>query len=338
MSSEDGSINDAQISLEQEHADSPSEELEEYPELALDDALAEIEANEESVQLSQAEIELAESMRASTSIEIEDDFGLKEEALGNLSLIEDDELDALHDDEDLLNLSSDDSENDLEQLESDLMSTDQNLSTIDIDEKTHEIEMDLEGLLEETSDDTLLESQNESSEIDDSLSDLESTDFDSLLNELAEPEDLTNLDSQEFEIDFDSLLSEENTLENAIEIDDDLELEDDFELETSLGGDTDFLNITDLIEESDDIEPIDEPYDSVDMDVGLSEFDELLAGEESLDVDAQNGGYSAKLDLALAYLEIEDFESASKAIQDVIDNGPPEVQREAQQLKKKIKL
>ena len=134
------------------------------------------------------------------------------------------------------------------------------------------------------------------------------------------------------------MLSEENTLEEAIEVDDELDLEDDLDLDPPLDNESDFLNITDLIEESDDIEPIDEPYDNVDMDVGLSEFEELLAGEDSLDVDAQNGGYSAKLDLALAYLEIEDFESASKAIQDVIENGPPEVQKEARQLQKKIKL
>ncbi|PAJ73156.1 hypothetical protein CJF42_17300, partial [Pseudoalteromonas sp. NBT06-2] len=335
LSTEDESFSEERISLEQQHVDSPSEELEEYPELALDDALAEIEANEGPIQLSQAEIELAESMRTQTSSnDIEDDFGLKEEVLDSFSLIEDDDLDSVEDDEDLFKLSSNDSKqgDDLQQLEAELMSTDQNLSEPNVEQEINEVEMKLESLLDEDSNDALLEEQNDPASINESLSDLDNTDFDSLLNELAEPEDLTNLDSQEFEIDFDSLLSEENTLENAIEIDDDLELEN------TLDGDSDFLNITDLIEESDDIEPIDEPYDNIDMDVGLSEFDELLAGEDSLDVDAQNGGYSAKLDLALAYIEIEDFESAAKAIQDVINNGPPEVQREAEQLKKKIKL
>ena len=41
-----------------------------------------------------------------------------------------------------------------------------------------------------------------------------------------------------------------------------------------------------------------------DMDVGLGDYDSLLAGDNPMDVDTQSGGYSAKLDLAHAYIEI----------------------------------
>ncbi|WP_446686766.1 FimV/HubP family polar landmark protein [Pseudoalteromonas xiamenensis] len=68
------------------------------------------------------------------------------------------------------------------------------------------------------------------------------------------------------------------------------------------------------------------------MDVGLGDFEEFLAGENAVDVDAEEGGFSAKLDLARAYLEIGDLESAAQSIQDVLDNGPDSLTAEAEQL------
>lgn len=68
----------------------------------------------------------------------------------------------------------------------------------------------------------------------------------------------------------------------------------------------------------------------------LRDFNDLLAGDNPTDVDAESGGYSAKLDLARAYIEIDDFDSALQAVEDVIANGPEEVQEEAQSLKAKI--
>ncbi|NRA79997.1 MAG: hypothetical protein HRU18_17490, partial [Pseudoalteromonas sp.] len=97
-----------------------------------------------------------------------------------------------------------------------------------------------------------------------------------------------------------------------------------------------FVDIDSLLEQSDDEALDHEPYDEVDMDVGLSDFNDLLAGDNPTDVDAESGGYSAKLDLARAYIEIDDFDSALQAIEDVIANGPEEVQEEAQSLKAKI--
>ena len=166
-----------------------------------------------------------------------------------------------------------------------------------------------------------------SSDLDNSndllINELESTDFDSLLNELAEPEPISPESQKDFELDFDSLLSEQTDAEP-------------FEVEGIDTAESDYLDIDDLLEESDEADADLEPYQNADMDVGLGDFEDLLAGEDSLDVDMESQGFSAKLDLARAYLEINDSESALKVIDEVISNGPPEVQDEAQALKQQL--
>ena len=166
-----------------------------------------------------------------------------------------------------------------------------------------------------------------SSDLDNSndllIDELENTDFDSLLDELAEPESAPINSEQEFELDFDSLLDEKSEAEP-------------FEVEEVDTAESDYLDIDDLLDESDDLESPEEPYQNVDMDVGLGDFEDLLAGEDALDVDAEDQGFSAKLDLARAYLEINDSESALKVIDEVISNGPIEVQDEAKALKEQL--
>ncbi|WP_033015465.1 FimV/HubP family polar landmark protein, partial [Pseudoalteromonas sp. BSi20495] len=171
-------------------------------------------------------------------------------------------------------------------------------------------------------------------ELDDEfMAELTETDFDSLLNELAEPEELSVEDSSEFDVDFDSLLKEDLGVDEALVVEEPLVQSNNVE---QLDND-EFVDIDSLLEESDDAEIEHEPYNDVNMDVGLSEFDALLAGDNPTDVDAESGGYSAKLDLARAYIEIDDFDSALKVIEDVINKGPEEVQEEALSLKAKLK-
>ncbi|WP_462168957.1 FimV/HubP family polar landmark protein [Pseudoalteromonas lipolytica] len=171
---------------------------------------------------------------------------------------------------------------------------------------------------------------------DDFMADLTQTDFDALLNELAEPDETDITDASEFDVDFNALLNEDLQVEAADESDFSTDIEPSDE-QASKQTDDEFVDIDSLLEQSDD-EALDfEPYDDVDMDVGLSDFNDLLAGDNPTDVDAESGGYSAKLDLARAYIEIDDFDSALEAIEDVIANGPEEVQEEALSLKAKIK-
>ncbi|CAM4294637.1 FimV/HubP family polar landmark protein [Pseudoalteromonas byunsanensis] len=158
------------------------------------------------------------------------------------------------------------------------------------------------------------------------MSDLTQSDFDSLLNELAEPEPIERVELDEVDVDFESLLQDEEGISD-VEGDEQQDDQDDEQ----------FVDIDELLAQSDDFELEDEPYSDPDMDVGLSEFDDLLAGENATDVDLEEEGYSAKLDLARAYIEIEDYDSANKVIEEVISNGPQGVQQEAGALQSKIK-
>ncbi|WP_415837777.1 FimV/HubP family polar landmark protein [Pseudoalteromonas ostreae] len=173
------------------------------------------------------------------------------------------------------------------------------------------------------------------------MADLTQTDFDTLLSELAEPESLAIDDSSEFEVDFNALLSEDLAALEELSVPDDVPSAEQLSEEANASTNEDmiadeFVDIDALIEQSDDTSLDYEPYDDVNMDVGLSEFDALLAGDNPTDVDAESGGYSAKLDLARAYIEIGDMDAALDAIDEVIANGPDEVQEEAQSLKAKL--
>ncbi|NQZ12553.1 MAG: hypothetical protein HRT35_35820, partial [Algicola sp.] len=78
------------------------------------------------------------------------------------------------------------------------------------------------------------------------------------------------------------------------------------------------------------------PYDAANMDVGLGEFNHLK-GEEMVDVDAQDDGFAADLDMAKAYMEIGDEENAKMALEAILADGPDGVKDEANALMDKIK-
>ncbi|WP_280177919.1 FimV/HubP family polar landmark protein, partial [Pseudoalteromonas peptidolytica] len=156
------------------------------------------------------------------------------------------------------------------------------------------------------------------------MADFTQQDFDALLSELDEPATFDTNDSEDFEVDFDSLLQDE------------LEAHDPQDAPTEEIGEGDYLEIEELLEQSDDLVSDEEPYVGANMDVGLGDFDELLAGENTTDVDLEDEGFSAKLDLAKAYIEIQDYDSAISTLDDVIDNGPDSVQAEAKALKSSL--
>ncbi|MGB7995344.1 MAG: FimV/HubP family polar landmark protein [Photobacterium halotolerans] len=67
------------------------------------------------------------------------------------------------------------------------------------------------------------------------------------------------------------------------------------------------------------------------LDVGLDEFPDVLAGIGDIDVDGA-GEYASKLDLAKAYLEMNDTDGAYFLLDDVAENGDGDVSREAANL------
>ena len=323
----------------------PSQELDEYPELELDDAGFESEdsidefQDDLSLQPSQAEQDLANSLAGGNELnQLEDDFD--DELLLDNEFTEQDALeseDDLTESNDAVGTSA----------ESELATAADNSDNLE-SEAEFELDLDLDDIELEHEDeaDTIADIESEivgsddlttlsDDEIDDDfMADLTQTDFDALLNELAEPDEADIADASEFDVDFNALLNEDLQIENDAQP----EPEDNVSAaqEPESTGD-EFVDIDSLLEQSDDEALDHEPYDEVDMDVGLSDFNELLAGDNPTDVDAESGGYSAKLDLARAYIEIDDFDAALQAIEDVIENGPEEVQEEALSLKAKIK-
>ena len=75
-----------------------------------------------------------------------------------------------------------------------------------------------------------------------------------------------------------------------------------------------------------------EPYDKANIDVGLNEFPEFTDGIKQVDVDIDENGMAAKLDLAKVYIEIGDQDNAHAILQEVIKQGDPQQQITAQNM------
>ncbi|KPW04763.1 FimV/HubP family polar landmark protein [Pseudoalteromonas sp. P1-8] len=328
----------------------PSQELEEYPELELDEAGFELDESDEGtsseldedapLQLSQAEQDLANSLATGNELDqLDDDFD--DEILLDNEFTEDDILDPDDDlseqsqSEGTTELTSEapiddevaDSQDELEEF------PEFELDDIELDDAV-EAEQTLADIESNLADEADLSELSDDEIDDDFMADLTQTDFDALLNELAEPDEADIADASEFDVDFNALLNEDLQGESEQPVEPEVQALDSEGQQTT--STDEFVDIDSLLEQSDDEALDHEPYDEVDMDVGLSDFNDLLAGENPTDVDAESGGYSAKLDLARAYIEIDDFDSALQAIEDVIANGPEEVQEEAQSLKAKF--
>ncbi|MBS3796381.1 FimV/HubP family polar landmark protein [Pseudoalteromonas sp. BDTF-M6] len=182
---------------------------------------------------------------------------------------------------------------------------------------------------------------------EDFLADLSETDFDAMLDELAESPAQSQEHSPEGDdiagdLDLQALLHDgDNELADLEEAADAAQNTNDAQPaevtpEAVTDSEGNYVDIDELLAQSDDAELDDEPYKDANMDVGLGEFDDLLEDTPKTDVDTEDGGYSAKLDLARAYLEIDDVDSALEALQEVLDNGPQTLQQEAQALKERL--
>ena len=150
-------------------------------------------------------------------------------------------------------------------------------------------------------------------------------------------------------LDFDDLLAnieeESSSVNNDdFELGDDFEVGDEFELDTSEdteleednsatdNGDRDFVSVDSLLSDSLlDGSPT-EPYEKMNVDVGLGEFPEFAGNITEEDIDDDDNGVAAKLDLAKVYLEIGDSENAEVILLDVVKQGDAQQQFDAQQL------
>ena len=92
------------------------------------------------------------------------------------------------------------------------------------------------------------------------------------------------------------------------------------------------MSVDSLLSASQDEVNLEEPYEKANIDVGLNEFPEFTNDVNPIDVDIDENGIAAKLDLAKVYLEIGDEDNAQVILKEVVKLGDPQQQSEAQNL------
>ncbi|MCS3454172.1 pilus assembly protein FimV [Aeromonas sp. BIGb0405] len=98
----------------------------------------------------------------------------------------------------------------------------------------------------------------------------------------------------------------------------------------------DFVEIDSLLADANANQSEQEPYQGFSLNVGLDGFPEVLPESAGFDVDADDGGVGAKLDLARAYLEIDDKESARELLVEASEQGNDKQRSEAEKLLKRL--
>jgi pilus assembly protein FimV len=96
-----------------------------------------------------------------------------------------------------------------------------------------------------------------------------------------------------------------------------------------------FIDINKLLNEADEDDSVaGDRYKEIDVDMG--EFESLIGNADMIDVDDEENSVSAKLDLARAYIEIDDEDNAKALLKEVQANGNDRQQAEASSLMKKL--
>ncbi|GDY28079.1 hypothetical protein AHAT_39690 [Agarivorans sp. Toyoura001] len=150
--------------------------------------------------------------------------------------------------------------------------------------------------------------------------------------EVNEPAESTDSDEQEDEVsddDIDNMFASfgsEAFNENAEPSDaEDLPSRSDIE-------EREFVDIDMLLNDADeDANDEADPYDSPSLDVELDSFPDVLPQDKPVDVDI-NAELASKLDLARAYLEIDDQDGAKKILQEVMVSDDQSLKQEAEEL------
>ncbi|KJG39089.1 hypothetical protein UA32_07560 [Photobacterium angustum] len=96
-----------------------------------------------------------------------------------------------------------------------------------------------------------------------------------------------------------------------------------------------YISIDELMKDDPSHQQVDPDANPLNLEVGLDEYPDMLASIGDYDVDT-NGEYASKLDLAKAYLEMNDSEGAVGLLEDIAKNAEKELQEEAQRLLLKL--
>ena len=157
----------------------------------------------------------------------------------------------------------------------------------------------------------------------DSIEELESASFDDMLQSL--DDDLSDsLESASVEEQAPSNINQAGqNIDSAVDIATLLEEEapDDAE--------RDFVDVDDLLNDSITADPL--PEKALDLESIMGEFSTAKEDSDHVDVDGDDG-FGAKLDLAHAYIEIGETESATELLEDIIEYGHPPQSDEAKRV------
>lgn len=98
---------------------------------------------------------------------------------------------------------------------------------------------------------------------------------------------------------------------------------------------TSYISIDELMKDDPSHQQVDPDANPLNLEVGLDEYPDMLARIGDYDVD-NNCEYASKLDLAKAYLEMNDSEGAVGLLEDIAKNAEKDLQAEAQRLLLKL--
>ena len=292
--------------------------LEEVPTLDLDDGLEFDLSDDQSAEDDQAEVpEITDVADDDSGLEFDlselaADDTPAEETAGELSFDEPESSEDNSLEFDLSGLDSGDSEDDEPVAEA----ADDSVSSLDFDLATNEAADDKDDLSDLES---LLDSDSEGS---DELPDLA---FDSSADADSE-DDLASLESE-----LDSLASEPADQQDSDEgMDFSADLAD---LDSELSGLEDADAETSEVPQLDDVAGDDAGTDSAsESSSGEIDLDELAAADDEFDFLAGTDECATKLDLARAYIDMEDFDGAKELLQEVVQEGSDQQKSDARSM------
>ncbi|WOT03999.1 FimV/HubP family polar landmark protein [Shewanella youngdeokensis] len=198
--------------------------------------------------------------------------------------------------------------------------------------------------------DAALNASTELNPLDDKSADPSAIDWDAVADELSDKplsddellsalaatgETTTNTDATAFTLEEESKLTVDQALA-ALDADESSELPADIvdEVLGSFEKDNDFIDIDRLLNEANEDDSETDLYQELDVDMG--ELDSLMGNTPMVDVDDAENAINAKLDLARAYIEIDDNDSAKALLKEVKLDGNDRQQQEAVGLIKEL--
>ena len=189
----------------------------------------------------------------------------------------------------------------------------------DIEGDAFELEDDDSELDDLTLPDVDESSLNESLQDDGSQNDSAESEFDAPFEQTPEQESKEEFKLDNPDLDLEALLNDMPSVE--------------------MGGDSndveDFLDVEALMDDGDDSTFNDPDSQPLDLDVSLSDFTGITDTDSVIDID-KDAGQNANLDLARAYLEMEDVDAAKELLEEVMRDGSEEQRQEAGTILKSI--